>query len=140
MRMKGGYLSIINSDFADTSATHIELGDAVRGASILGNRFAGGARIMDNTDYPVTINHTPLAVDPLPAYDYRKPARPYRPAKTNLYVVTEAALQRPGRWGDGCYRGLPGRAGGRFRQRRGHRVCAGRQLPAEWDADGSDRR
>ena len=88
IQMDQGYLSIINSDFSDASASHIELGDKVRGASILGNRFTGGARIVDNTDYPVAINHTPLAVDPLPAYDYRKPAITFRPAKTNLYVVT----------------------------------------------------
>jgi hypothetical protein len=74
IQMEQGYLSIINSDFSAAAASHIELGDKVRGATVLGNRFPGGTRIVDNTDYPVTINHTPLAVDPLPAYDYRKPA------------------------------------------------------------------
>jgi hypothetical protein len=90
IQMNQGYLSIINADFSDAAASHIELGDKVRGATILGNRFPGGARIVDNTDYPVTINHTPLAVDPLPAYNYRKPAITFRPAKTNLYVVTSS--------------------------------------------------
>jgi hypothetical protein len=87
IEMAQGYLSIINSDFATPSASHIELGEKVLGAAILGNRFTGGARIVDNTDYPVTINHTPLPVDPLPAYNYGKPATFFRPAKTNLYVV-----------------------------------------------------
>ena len=88
IQMNQGYLSIINSDFAEATASQIELGNQVRGATILGNRFTGGARIVDNTDYPVTINHAPLAVDSLPAYDYRKPAATSQPAKTNLYVVT----------------------------------------------------
>lgn len=90
LRLQSGYLSVINSDFGATAGNHIELGGGVAGAAILGNRFAGGARIIDNTSYPVNIDHTPLAVDLLPAYDYKKPARTYRPAKTNLYVVTEA--------------------------------------------------
>ena len=62
LRLDGGYLSVINSDFAATPANHIELGYDVRGASILGNRFTGGARIIDNTSYPVNIDHAPLAV------------------------------------------------------------------------------
>lgn len=95
LRLKGGYLSVINSDFASAPANHIELGGAVAGAAILGNRFAGVPRIIDNTSYPVSIDHTPLTVDPLPAYDYRKPATTYRPAKTNLYVVTEAPYNAP---------------------------------------------
>ncbi|MCU0788637.1 MAG: glycoside hydrolase family 55 protein, partial [Verrucomicrobia bacterium] len=90
IRLDAGYLSIINSDFAATPANHIELGGAVAGASILGNRFTGGARIIDNTAHPVNISHAPVAADPLPAYDYRKPESIHRPAKTNLYVVTEA--------------------------------------------------
>jgi hypothetical protein len=89
VRLNGGYLSVINSDFAATPANHIELGGSVLGASILGNRFAGGARIIDNTAYPVNIDPAPLAVDPLPPYDYKKPLTSYKPAKTNLYVVTE---------------------------------------------------
>jgi len=90
LRLDGGYFSILNSDFAVTPANHIELGRAVAGASILGNRFIGGARIIDNTSYPVNIDHTPVTADPLPAYAYRKPATTYGPARTNLYVVTDA--------------------------------------------------
>ncbi len=90
VRLEGGYLSVINSDFAATPANHIELGSSVGGASVLGNRFVGGARIIAKTSYPVNINHAPLAVDPLPAYDYKKPATTYQPDRTNLYVVTEA--------------------------------------------------
>ncbi|AQT69810.1 Pectate lyase superfamily protein [Anaerohalosphaera lusitana] len=87
--INGGYLSVINSSFADTASNDIELAGNVRGASILGNTFIGGAHIADNTAYPVHIDHTPLAVDPLPAYDYRKPATVYQPAKADLFVVTD---------------------------------------------------
>ncbi len=85
----GGYLSVINSDFESATANHIELGSGVRGASILGNSFTGGARIVDNTTYPVNIDHTSLTVDPMPAYDYKKPATEFKAAKSALYVVTE---------------------------------------------------
>ena len=89
VKMERGYLSVINSDFA-SDGTHIELGPETRGATIQGNRFVGGARIVDNTSYPVKIDHSPLSAEPLPAYDYKKPTTAYRPAKTNLYVVTAA--------------------------------------------------
>jgi hypothetical protein len=85
----GGYLSVINSRFAGTGTNHIELAAGVRGASILGNTFTGGAQIVNNTSYPVNINHTPLMVDSLPAYDFRKPAKAYKPARSDLYVVTD---------------------------------------------------
>ncbi|MCU0857765.1 MAG: glycoside hydrolase family 55 protein, partial [Pontiellaceae bacterium] len=95
VQMERGYLSILNSDFLTASASHIELGSAVRGASILGNRFTGGARIMNNSLYPVNINHAPLGAAALPEYDYKKPAKAYRPAKTNLYVVTKSPYNAP---------------------------------------------
>ena len=90
LRMARGYLSICHSDFAAAQAVHIELGGGVRGATILGNRFPNGPRILSRTLYPVHVNHTPLPVDPLPEYDFRKPATPIRPAKSGLFVVTEA--------------------------------------------------
>ena len=62
-----------NSDFSAGQAVHVELGDEVAGATILGNRFGGDARILDRTYYPVHIDHTPLSVDALPAYDHRFP-------------------------------------------------------------------
>lgn len=86
----GGYLSVINSNFASTTVNHIELASAVRGATIQGNTFAGSPQIVNNTSYPVAIDHTPLAVDALPAYDYKKPTVAYKPAKSDLFVVTEA--------------------------------------------------
>jgi hypothetical protein len=85
----GGYLSVMNSSFASTG-NHIELASGVRGATIQGNSFAGAARIVDNTAYPVEIDHTPVAADPLPPYDYKKPTTAYKAAKSDLYVVTEA--------------------------------------------------
>jgi hypothetical protein len=84
----GGYLSVINSNFTSTTTYHIEIASGVHGASILGNTFSGGARITESTAYPVNIDHTSLAVDPLPAYDYKKPTTVYKPAKSDLYVVT----------------------------------------------------
>lgn len=89
LRMDGGYLSAINNDF-NHSGTHIELTEKVKGATLLGNRFTGTAQIIDNTIYPVKIDHTPVALDPLPPYDYKKPdIAAYMPDKTNLYVVTD---------------------------------------------------
>lgn len=89
LRLAGGHLSVMNSDFAATTANHVELASAVAGATILGNRFVGGARIIANTSYPVNINHAPLTVDPLPAYDFKKPSTIHQPDRTNLYVVTQ---------------------------------------------------
>lgn len=87
--INGGYLSVINSSFAAAGDNHIELSSDVRGVSILGNLFVGGAQILNGTSYPVYIDHTPLAVDPLPDYNFRKPTAPYHPAKAELFVVTE---------------------------------------------------
>jgi hypothetical protein len=86
--MDGGYLSVMNSSFTSTTPNHIELAGGVHGASILGNTFSGAARITESTFYPVNIIHTPLAADPLPAYDYKKPTTAYKPAKSDLFVVT----------------------------------------------------
>ena len=86
----GGYLSVMNSTFAGTTANHIELASDVHGASILGNTFSGGAQIVNNSVYPVHIDHSPVTADPLPSYDYKKPATAYKPAKLDLFVVTEA--------------------------------------------------
>ncbi len=91
-----GYLSVINSDFGSTSGNDIELASGVKGASILGNRFANGAQIVDSTSYPVHTDHTPLSVDPLPAYDYKKPTTTYKPAKSNLFVVTKSPYDAQG--------------------------------------------
>ena len=85
-----GYLSVINSNFTSTTTTnHIELASGVDGASILGNTFAGGARISDSTSNPVNIDHTDLGVDAMPAYDYKKPETGFYAAKDDLFVVTE---------------------------------------------------
>ncbi|MBI9017807.1 MAG: hypothetical protein JEZ07_11170 [Phycisphaerae bacterium] len=94
--INGGYLSVINSDFAVTAGNHIELASDVHGASILGNRFAGGAKIVDSTSYPVNIDHTDLAVDPLPDYDYKKPTKSYKPAKPDVFVVTRSPYNAKG--------------------------------------------
>lgn len=85
-----GYLSVINSNFTSTTTNHIEIGSGVHGASILGNTFAGGARISDSTAYPVNIDHTSLAVDPMPAYDYKKPETGFYAANNDLFVVTDS--------------------------------------------------
>jgi hypothetical protein len=89
LRMDGGYLSVLHSDFDSASGEHIILNSGVRGASILGNRFSRAPQIADNTSYPVNVDHTPLAVSPLPAYDFKKPSDSFTAAKRNLFVVTE---------------------------------------------------
>ncbi len=88
--INGGYLSAINSNFTSTTTNHIELAVGVHGASILGNTFAGGANISDSTPFPVNIDHTPLAVDAMPAYDYKKPETGFKAAKDDLFVVTKS--------------------------------------------------
>jgi hypothetical protein len=90
VRMARGYLSILHSDFAANEPVHIELEAAVAGATILGNRFAGAARIINRTRFPVHIDHSPVPADPMPAYSHRKPSAPYQAAKADLFVVTAA--------------------------------------------------
>ena len=86
--INNGYLSIINSDFAASSSNHIEIAGGCHGAAILGNRFADSTKIVEYTSYPVNIDHTQMPVDPLPAYDYKKPEKLYKPANDSLFVVT----------------------------------------------------
>lgn len=88
VRLDGGYLSVINSDFGYSASTHIELTGGVRGATIQGNRFVGVPQIVETTSYPVYVNHNSLTVDSLPAYDYKKPERAFKSAKSDLFVVT----------------------------------------------------
>jgi hypothetical protein len=85
----GGYLAVVNSDFGSTTTSHIEIGSTVRGASIVSNRFVGIPVIINNTTYPVYIDHTARTVAPLPAYDYKKPERDFKPAKSDIFVVTK---------------------------------------------------
>jgi len=85
----GGYLAVVNSDFGSTTTSHIEIGSGVRGASIVSNRFVGTPVIINNTTYPVYIDHTARTVAPLPAYDYKKPQQDFKPAKSDIFVVTK---------------------------------------------------
>ena len=89
VRADSGYLSVVNSDFTDTVGTHITVNESVRGATLQGNRFTRTAQIADNTSYPVLIDHAPVSVTPLPAYDFKKPVQSHTAAKTDLFVVTE---------------------------------------------------
>ncbi len=41
------------------------------------------------------IDHTPVAVTPLPAYDFKKPAQAHTAAKGDLFVVTEPPYNAP---------------------------------------------
>ena len=86
--MDGGYLSVVDSDFGATAAQHVELGANVLGATIVGNRFVGGASILNHTASPVIVDHTPQTLSPLPPYDYRKPVGAFKPAKSDIFVVT----------------------------------------------------
>lgn len=84
----GGYLSIVDSEFPDVNP-QITLYSGVRGASILSNRFAGSIRIQNATSYPVVIDHTQRVFAPLPAYDFKTPEQAFKPAKADLFVVTQ---------------------------------------------------
>lgn len=90
VRADGGRLSILNSDFTDAADTHVRLSSAVRGASLQGIRFSRTAQIVDNTSYPVLIDHSPVTVASLPAYEFKTPAEPHKAAKADLFVVTES--------------------------------------------------
>lgn len=91
VQVNNGYFSILSSHFAPAEdSSHIQLGENIRGASILGNDFDGGAQITDNSSYyyPVYIDHNDISASSLPEYDYKKPEREYKAAKKRLYVVT----------------------------------------------------
>ncbi|WP_186804844.1 glycosyl hydrolase family 28-related protein [Limihaloglobus sulfuriphilus] len=89
VRLDGGYISVINSNFSSSGTNHIELAEGVHGASILGNTFAASPQIVNNTIYPVHVDHRELSIDPLPAYDYKKPDNLPKPSRAEVYVVTE---------------------------------------------------
>lgn len=52
---KGGSVLVNGCEFIDTGKHHIELEDGVRSASIVGNRFTGGAKITDHSKGHVEI-------------------------------------------------------------------------------------
>ncbi|MCU0772851.1 MAG: hypothetical protein MUE94_13935, partial [Verrucomicrobia bacterium] len=87
---KKGYLTVMDSDFSSPSGTHIQMDSGVLGGSILGNRFTRSPVIVETTTRTVAIDHAPVVATPMPVYEFRQPTTAYKPAKTNLYVVTEA--------------------------------------------------
>jgi len=87
---KKGYLTVIDSDFSSPAGTHIQMDSGVLGGSILGNRFTRSPVIVETTARTVAIDHAPVVATPMPVYDFRQPTNAYKPAKTNLYVVTAA--------------------------------------------------
>ncbi|MCX6930648.1 MAG: glycosyl hydrolase family 28-related protein, partial [Verrucomicrobia bacterium] len=84
-----GVLSVLNCDFGATAGNPIELGANVE-ATLVGNRFVGGSKIANSSTKVVYVDHQPLALDAMPPYEYAKPASAFKPAQTNLYVVTLA--------------------------------------------------
>ncbi len=96
MRFDGGYASIMNCDFNSPGGVHIRINSGVHGASILGNRFSRNPQIVDNTGYPVIVDHTQLNLAPLPDYQYRKPSRAFTPPRTDLFVVTNPPYHAQG--------------------------------------------
>jgi hypothetical protein len=91
-----GYLTVVNSDFGAAATSHIEIENGVKGASIVGDRFVGTPQIVNNTTYPVYINHTPVNAPALPEYNYKKPQQAFKPATSNLYVVTKLPYNAKG--------------------------------------------
>jgi hypothetical protein len=84
-----GDLSVLNCDFGPTAGNHVELGASVR-ASLVGNRFTGGARILNNSARVVYVDHQPLNLDVMPDYAFAKSTNSHKPGTTNLYIVTAA--------------------------------------------------
>jgi len=90
-RLTGGYLSVLNSDFGDAAGAHIRLNSGVRGASIQGNRFGRTPIILNYaSSAEVYVDHSAVAAAALGAYAYCKPERAFKPAKADLFVVTDA--------------------------------------------------
>ena len=84
-----GDLSVLNCDFGPTATNHVELGGSVR-ASLVGNRFTGGARILNNSARVVQVDHQPLNLDVMPDYAFTKGTNSHKPGTTNLHLVTAA--------------------------------------------------
>ncbi len=84
-----GDLSVLNCDFGPTAGSQVELGASVR-ASLVGNRFTGGARILNNSSRVVYVDQQPLNLDVMPDYAFAKSTNPHNPGTTNLYVITAA--------------------------------------------------
>jgi hypothetical protein len=88
IRLHRGYASIVNSDFTQPAGRHILINYAVKGATFQGNRFSRAPNIAAYSPNPVLIDHTPVSVASLPAYEFRKPTRPFTPAKDDMFIVT----------------------------------------------------
>ncbi|MDB6112815.1 MAG: Pectate lyase superfamily protein [Pedosphaera sp.] len=84
-----GVLSVLNCDFGSTSSNHVELGASVE-ATLVGNRFVGGLKIANSSTRVVYVDHQPLTLDAMPPYEYGQPTNSFKPAQTNLYVITLA--------------------------------------------------
>jgi hypothetical protein len=88
VRFNEGYLSVTNSEFNSPSGNHVVLNSGTRGATLMGNRFGRSPQIVDNTPNPVYIDHTPIPMTPLPAYNFKKPEQAFTAAQNDLFVVT----------------------------------------------------
>ena len=84
-----GDLSVLNCDFGAMASNQVELGAGVE-ATLVGNRFVGGPKIANSSTKVVYVDHQPLALDAMPPYEYCQPTNSFKPAQTNLYVVTLA--------------------------------------------------
>ncbi len=83
-----GRLTLLDSDFAPGSV-HVELGRDIQLARVLGNRFAGSPRIVNEaTAADVEISHRPLECERLDPAPHRAAPMP-RPATDRLAVVTD---------------------------------------------------
>ena len=89
IRAHRGYIAVTNSDFNSPEGSHILVNYNVQGAAFQGNRFSRSPVITVYSPNTILIDHSPVAVAPLPTYEFKKPERAYTAAKTDVFVVTD---------------------------------------------------
>lgn len=86
--VNGGTLNITDSDFKNTSASaNITIGASGR-ANVIGNRFEGEAKIVNNSFFTSQIDHTPIDAEEVPKFEAYIPETKL-PAKMELYNVED---------------------------------------------------
>jgi hypothetical protein len=87
----GGF-SMLGCKF-DSPGNHLAIGPSTRVATVAGCEFQGAARIRNASDSEqIKISDAPLPESPRPPVIAWKPDRVVKPARSDLYVVTDAAF------------------------------------------------
>ena len=90
--LQGGTFVAVNNDF-NNPQPQIELESNSRG-NITGNRFSKDVQIAENSTFQNVINHTPVTMEPIPAYTEFVP-RTTKPSGTAFIVATAAPYNAP---------------------------------------------